>query len=61
MASKRRLQYEPLPAKITLVGMLPHGRGPNGSQATIDELVAEMKRRKLIAVKGNNVSYHIPH
>ena len=27
----------------------------------LDELVAEMKRRKLIAVKGNNVSYHIPH
>ena len=27
----------------------------------LDELVAEMKRRKLIAVKGNNVSYQLPH
>jgi len=27
----------------------------------LDELVAEMKKRKLIVVKGTNVSYQLPH
>ncbi len=44
MASKRRLQHWP-PAEISLVGMLPDGRGPNDSRATIDQLVAEMSQR----------------
>jgi hypothetical protein len=27
----------------------------------LDELVAELKKRKLIVVKGTNVSYQLPH
>jgi len=47
MASKRGLQHLPLPALITLAGMLPRplGRGGIHNEATIDELVAEMTRR----------------
>jgi catalase len=45
MASKRLLQHVPLPAVITLGGMLPLGRASNDDEATIDQLVAEMTRR----------------
>jgi hypothetical protein len=45
MASNRRLQHEPLPAVISLVGMVSHGRGRRDNLATIDQLVAEMNRR----------------
>jgi catalase len=45
MDSKRSLQRVPLPAVITLGGMISVGRGSNDNQATIDQLVAEMTRR----------------